>query len=159
QIYGDRFVGPQEERLTVDELLDNLTVHLNTNGAKAAHSYKSYLKPIRAFFALTRACDLTTSHVEKFMEERLKEGEKGKAAATVNRSVAALRQAYRLARKQGRISRVPYFPMLREENAREGFFERADFEAVAVLLPQPVNEVARFAYLSGWRRGEILGLT
>jgi integrase len=49
-------------------------------------------------------------------------------------------------------------PHLREDNARQGFFERGDFEAVAAHLPDPVRDIARFAYLSGWRKGEILPL-
>ena len=61
--------------------------------------------------------------------------------------------------KQGRLTRVPYVPMLREDNARQGFFERADFEAVAVKLEDPIGDVGRFAYLRGWRKGELLPLT
>ncbi len=45
---------------------------------------------------------------------------------------------------------------MKEDNARQGFFERADFEAVAANLPDPLNDIARFSYLSGWRKGEIL---
>src|SRR5262245_58065677 len=47
--------------------------------------------------------------------------------------------------------------MLREENARQGFFEHADFEHLVANLPEPINGIARFGYLSGWRRGEIVG--
>ena len=48
--------------------------------------------------------------------------------------------------------------MLREDNARSGFFEHADFLSVAAHLPEPVNDIAWFGYLSGWRKGEILSL-
>lgn len=155
EIHGDRFVGPKEERLTVEELLDGLILHLETKGARAVASFESHLKPVREHFNFTRAVDLTTSHVERFVQERLAAG---KARATVNREVGALKQALNLARKQGRLSRIPYIPMLREDNARQGFFERAEFEAVASHLPHPVADIARFAYLSGWRKGEIVSL-
>jgi Integrase len=49
-------------------------------------------------------------------------------------------------------------PALPENNARQGFFEKAEFEAVVASLPEPLGDVARFAYLSGWRRSEIVGL-
>jgi hypothetical protein len=49
--------------------------------------------------------------------------------------------------------------MLREDNARQGFFEHADFENFVAHLPDPINDIARFGYLSGWRRGEIVPLT
>ena len=48
--------------------------------------------------------------------------------------------------------------MLQEDNARQGFFEQDEFEAVIANLPDPVCDVARFAYLSGWRKGEIATL-
>jgi integrase len=48
--------------------------------------------------------------------------------------------------------------MMREDNARQGFFEHSDFEKVVAKLPEPINDIARFGYLSGWRRGEIVPL-
>lgn len=154
EIAGDRFVGLQEERLTIDQLCDSLITHLETKGSKSVRSYKSHLKPVREFFSLMRAVDLTTSAVEKFTLARLAE----RRPATVNRETGALRQALNLARKQGRLTRVPYIPMLREDNARSGFFEPAEFESVVRHLPEPVGDIARFAYLTGWRKSEITGL-
>jgi integrase len=155
EIHGDRFVGPKMDRLTVVELLDNLELHQETKGAKAIPSLKSHLKPVRSFFALTRAVDLTATQVERYVKTRM---EAKKAPATINREVGALKQALNLARKQGCLLRVPYIPRLKEDNARQGFFEKDEFEAVAAHLPPPINDVARFAFLSGWRRGEILPL-
>lgn len=156
EIHGNRFAGPQEEKLTVDDLLDALIVHLETKGAKTVKRLKSHLKPLRDWFALTRAVNVTSSEVERYVAERLKIA---KARATVNRETGALKQALNLARKQARLTRVPYIPMLREDNARQGFFEHADFENLAVNLPAPINDIARFGYLSGWRRGEIVPLS
>jgi len=49
--------------------------------------------------------------------------------------------------------------MLTEDNARQGFFERAQFEAVRTKLPLPLQAVATFAYYTGWRiNSEILPL-
>ena len=49
-------------------------------------------------------------------------------------------------------------PRLPEQNVRQGFFERAEFERVVAALPEILRDVARFGYLTGWRRGEILSL-
>ncbi len=160
--HGDRFIGPEQERVTVSELLDSFLLSLEMKGAKSLYSVKSNVATVRAFFGDLRAVDVTTKRIEAFIAAELdiKTGPtKRKAPATVNRDLAALRGAYHLARKQERISRVPYFPMLREDNVRQGFFEKDEFEKVAAALPVAVAEVARFAYLSGWRKGEILGLT
>jgi integrase len=160
--HGDRFIGPEQEKVTVGELLDSFTLDLERRGAKSLHSVRSNVATVRAFFGDCRAVDVTTKRIEAFIAAELEpEGEKkkGKAPATVNRDLAALRGAFNLARKQSRISRVPYFPMLHEDNARQGFFEKDEFETVEAALPAALADVARFAYLSGWRKGEILPLT
>ena len=120
-------------------------------------SFESHLKPVREFFALTRAAEVTTALVERFIEERLSAG---KARATVNRETGALRQAFNLAarRKPPKLTRVPYVPMLKEDNAREGFVEPAEFELIVANRPSPVDDIARLTYLSSWRKGEILPL-
>ena len=48
---------------------------------------------------------------------------------------------------------------LPEQNARQGFFERPEFEALAAALPEHLKDFARFAYLTGWRKGEIASLS
>jgi integrase len=41
-------------------------------------------------------------------------------------------------------------------NARQGFVERADFDALPPRLPsQVLRDVAAFAYCTGMRKGEI----
>src|SRR5262245_15960661 len=72
--HGDRFVGPREERVMVSDLLDSLIVHLETKGARSVRAYRYHLNPVREFFSLTRAVDLTTVRVEKFIQERLADG-------------------------------------------------------------------------------------
>ncbi len=155
EIYGGRFVGPEQEKVTVNQLLDALVLEQETDRAKDLRTVKLRTKPLRQFFSLYRAAEVTPTLVKRYVSERLAQN---KARATVNREVSVLRRAFNLAREEERLSRIPYFPMLREDNARQGFFEQPEFEAVAAGLPEPVAEVARFAYLSGWRRGEIVPL-
>jgi hypothetical protein len=45
----------------------------------------------------------------------------------------------------------PPVPVISVQNARQGFFERADFESVRAHLPETYQGVATFAFLSGWR--------
>jgi integrase len=58
----------------------------------------------------------------------------------------------------GKLLMKPKVPMLQENNARQGFFEPEQFQAVLRHLPKPFQAVATFAYFTGWRRSEILGL-
>jgi integrase len=70
--------------------------------------------------------------------------------------------AYRLAVKDKRITpdRVPAIEMLRVENTREGFFDRAEIEA---LLPRfadaNVRDFVEWGFRTGMRKGEIARLT
>jgi integrase len=49
--------------------------------------------------------------------------------------------------------------MLEEDNARAGFFDDADFKRLRGKLPDYLQGLVTFAYFTGWRKGEILGLT
>jgi integrase len=83
----------------------------------------------------------------------------GVSNATINREVAALERALTLGVHGRKLLSRPYIPMLRENNVRQGFFERDQLDAVSRHLPQPARPVALFAYITGWRVSEILGLT
>jgi integrase len=149
----------------VSDLMDALERDLERRGAKSMVSFRAHKKAVVEAFGTMRAAAVTPNAIEQFQAEQLVErigadGEKkpGKAPATVNRYVETMRHAFRLAKKQGRLSRMPYFPTLAEDNARQGFFEKAEVEAVVANLPAPHADAVRFAYLSGWRRGEIMPL-
>jgi integrase len=55
---------------------------------------------------------------------------------------------------------LPSMPKVRvlTENTRQGVFERPDLEAVVAALPDYLRDFTRFAYLTGWRKGEIISL-
>ena len=54
---------------------------------------------------------------------------------------------------------IPYIPMLKESNIRKGFFEDHEFLTLRDALPFHLKPVVTFAFHTGWRKGEILGLT
>jgi integrase len=54
---------------------------------------------------------------------------------------------------------MPVIELFPEASAREGFVDYDDFTALLSHLPSPLDDVIRFAYHSGWRRGEIITLT
>lgn len=43
--------------------------------------------------------------------------------------------------------------LLSEHNARQGFLEPATFRTVLQHLPEALQDLARFACLTGWRKG------
>lgn len=136
------------------ELFDAVERDYRMNKKRSIDTLGFRLKPLREFFGDRRALDVTTTTVEAYKAERLERV----AAATVNRELAALRRAYRLAIKQDRITYAPNVELLEEDNVREGFLEPGDFEAVVAALPEYLQDAARFAYIAGWRRGEVASL-
>jgi integrase len=71
-----------------------------------------------------------------------------------------LRRGYSLAIRRQLLPHRPAFPTLKVKNARQGFFERSDFERLREHLPEPLRNAVTFAYCSGWRiPSEVLALT
>ena len=65
---------------------------------------------------------------------------------------------YNLRLQSETIHRKPYIPMLKENNARKGFFEHGEFVAFRNALPEYLQPLVTFAYYTGWRKQEILSL-
>ena len=57
-----------------------------------------------------------------------------------------------------KVDRVPYIPMLKENNTRKGFFEHGDYLALRDALPDYLKGFVTFAYKTGWRVSEISNL-
>jgi integrase len=152
------FVDPQTKRVTVSDLLEALERDFELRGVKALTAAKAHLRAVRAAFGPWRAAELTPEAVDRQIEVWLG-ADPPVARATVNRRTQLLGQAFRLGCERRRVLYVPTFRRLSESNTRRGFFTRGDFEGVVEALPTYLRDVARFAYATGWRRGEILGLT
>jgi integrase len=84
--------------------------------------------------------------------------DQGRSRTTVNREMQLLGQALKLAQERNLIARIPRMRRFREHNARQGFFEHDEFERLLDFLPPDLTDFVRFAYWSGWRKGEIAQL-
>jgi integrase len=106
--------------------------------------------------------DITGTMVERYKGDRLVARTRRKspvAVATLNRELAALKRAFRLGLEQERIAHVPIIKLLAEHNVREGFVEPAGFAEIVKNLPAPLDDIARFAFVCGWRKQEVLSLS
>ena len=92
---------------------------------------------------------------EECVDARLKEGA---ARATVQKELACLGRMFRLGFQGSKVSKVPYFPTITVDNARQGFLEYEAFEAVRRALPVHLRPLVTVAYWTGWRRSELLCL-
>lgn len=152
-------VDPTAERQPVAKLAEAYFAHLDLKKRRSIVSvrtvWEKHLKPV---FDDLRVCEVTTERVQRYVTERQAAGA---AAASIVYSLRLLHRAFTLAIEEGRLPPgfpVPYMPTPAVANTRRGFFERDDFEAVAALLPAHLVEAARFAFLTGWRKGEVVGL-
>jgi integrase len=150
------FVSPSvARRVTVADLLDAIAADYALKGRRSTDTLSGRLAHLREAFAPLRAVDVRPARIRRYQQDRLAEGA---APATVNRECAALRRAFRIAVKDGTLNVAPAFEMLPERNARQGFVEPAAFERVVAALPDRLQDFARFAYHSGWRKGEVATL-
>jgi len=156
EINAGRFIGPSEERLTFDELVQDLVNDYQVNGRRSLNSAVSnHVRHLRGLFGFHRAVDITPDRVKAYQVHRLDE----KASrATVNREVACLRRMLSLAVESGKLSRRPKFKLLDGENVRQGFLAHGDFLTLLGNLPDYIKPVVEYLYLSGWRKGEALSL-
>jgi integrase len=158
------FEVPAQRRVKVGELLDELLAFYQSREIKSLDSVRLRVRaegprgttpPLRAAFGDLPAVKVTTARVEAYARERKAAG---MANATVNRDVELLGHALRLGQERGRIARAPKMPAKLPEARRSGFFEKAHLDALLPRLPEPLGEMTRFAFATGWRRGELLGL-
>jgi integrase len=169
KVGAKQFVGPQSDRINVscgviaeeqrkpecECLCCALERDFRLRGKGSAQNL-SNLKRVRVDFSLLRAVNLTADHVDRYIERRLADSS---APASINRVTQLLGQAFNLAVRQKRLGSVPFIRHLSESgNVRQGFFAEADFQNVVSNLPDYLKDFARFAYLTGMRKGEIASL-
>ncbi len=150
-----RLVGPDEERVTVAQLLDLIRQDYKINGRKSAKRLNTSLQHLERHFGHYRALDITTARMKLYIADRQDEGA---ADSTIQKETAALKRAFNLAVEDGLMTHAPKIPTPTVRNVRQGFFELADLNTIIAELPNDLKAVVRFASLTGWRKTEILTL-
>lgn len=147
-----RLIGPSEERLTFEDLASTLLTDYEVNGKRSLESAKLSIKHLREFFGSERAIDISLDRVRSYVRERQREGA---ANGSINRELAALKRAFTLATRAGKLASAPYIPLLEENNSRRGFLDHGGFLALRDALPAHLKDPVTFLYLSGWRVSEM----
>jgi integrase len=159
EMQNGKLSGGRADKTKVAELLQALLANYRENKVAwlsnaAEPTVRNRLIP---FFGDFKANDLSTAIVDRYKEERLAHGA---ANATINRELAMLRRAFNLGMRATppKVTRVPYFASLKEDNIRKGFFEHDEFLKVREHLPEEIQPLLTFAYYTGCRKSEILSL-
>lgn len=155
QVGAKTFLGPQQQRVRVEGLLDNLECDYKLR-EKWDPKVNSNMKPLRKHFGYWRAVDVSSDAVSAYIQELR---EQGYSAATCNRRTQLLGQAYKLAIRRKMLSAAPFIPRLSEVgNERRGFFETEHLELVIKHLPEYLRDFAKCGFLIGWRKGALQSL-
>ena len=150
--------GIHFEKVSFDELAENFLRDYRINQKKSLKRAERSVVKLTEFFEKYRAIEITTVSINEYIEIRLSE----KASnATINRELSALKRLLNLGKNQTPplVERVPYIPMLEENNTRKGFFEHGEYLALQEALPKHLRNFSTFAYKTGWRISEIANLT
>ena len=169
-----QFTAPDVKRTTVVELAQHFRDDYKVNGRRSLRRADTSLDHLLPFFGAVwqedaqhpdggtwtggaRAVTVTADRVTAYIRER----QEAKAApATIRNELAALKRMFTLGLRAGKVGHRPHIPAIQVSNARQGFFEPDDFAAVYAELPEYLQPVAEFCYLTGWRsRSEVLLLT
>ena len=138
-------------RQSDDETQRRIDKHLLHRPATANEPEMGFFNPHRLMSTIS------TADIERYKAHRLDQKAK---AATINRELATLRRAFRLAVRGGELITMPHVGLLQEHNVRQGFFEPEQFDAILKNLPEEFHPPLKFAYGTGWRfKSEVLPLT
>ncbi len=158
EISKGKLPGVHYEKVTFDQLAEDFLRDYRINRRKSITRAEGSIEKLKEFFEGYRVPEITTQKVNEYIEIRMQT----KAAnATINRELSALKRLMNLGGKQSPplVERVPYIPMLKENNARKGFFEHGEYLALKEALPDYLKDFVIFAYKTGWRLSEISKLT
>ena len=128
------------------DLAEMIVNDYQANGRKSTHRIVDALGHLRKRIGMARAVDITSDRITTYITHR--QGE-GAAAATINRELAALKRAFTLALRAGKVVQRPYVAMLREDNRRKGFVEHDQYLAILEHLPADLKSAITTAYVTG----------
>jgi integrase len=149
-------ITPRSDRVSFEDLASGLVARYELDGLRSLKRAQLALTHLRATFGHYKALAITPAAADLYARNRIAEG---CAPATVSYELAVLKRAIALAVKAGLLTQRLEIEPVKLNNARVGFFERGDFEAVRAALPDYLRPVVTFSYLTGWRISEVLGLT
>jgi hypothetical protein len=120
EVANGNFIEPSDRKLLVDDLYAALLADYQANElASLEGAMQRWQRPakdggplpqagrLKASFGGLRALAVTTDRLNRYVAQCR---EQGLANGTINRDLSALRRAFNLAERAGKILRVPHFP-------------------------------------------------
>ncbi len=146
-------------KVTCGELLDDLIEYGKFNIKPSTAKLWQWVisANIRPYFGDLKVAKLTTEKLKNYRRKRLAES---RSESTCNRELAILRTALNRGRKctPPKVTSVPYFPMVAEVNARQGFVTDDQYARLRDALPDYLKPLFVTGYFTGIRLGELLAI-
>jgi integrase len=146
---------PRADKITYGQARADLLTYYAVSGKRDVAEAEGRLAHLDPFFAGYRISGIGPAEVTAYAQAR--QAEKA-ANGTINRELATLSKMLHLAARNNKLLRVPVIEKLREADARAGFVDREQFEAITKLLPVELQVGALIAFTLGWRKREVFGL-
>ena len=182
EISQGKIPGVLFEKVFFDELAEDFLRDYRVNRKKSVKRAQQAVNHLKRYFEGMRIVDITTPVIQDYIEKRMtwtckkcsktfdaevkcpycggSDLKAGAANGTINRELSALKRMLNMGAKQTppKVDRVPYIPMLKENNIRKGFFEYHEFLFLREALPDYLKGFVTFAYRVGWRVSELINL-
>lgn len=169
EVSTDSYVEASDRKVLIDDLYAALVHEYDNNQMASLEGARNrWQRPVsegqeapppgrlKQYFGGMRALALTTEKLNSYIGFCR---EQGISNATTNRDLAALRCAFNLALKAGRIQKVPTFPHLKESAPRSGFVEDSVFARLASNARELwLRALITTAYTFAFRKSELLNL-
>ena len=158
QLLRQRLANPAQAATdhTFEDIAARYLEEHGLRGPRSREWAEDRVNHLRKVFAGVRVVRITVGNMQRYRSLRLNEGA---SAGTVNRDLGALGRMLTLALLQGWIQQKPRLQRLQEADPRQGFVEHPQYLSIRQHLPADYQDALDFGYYSGWRKGEITGLT
>lgn len=143
------------DQLTVSDLLQLVIDDYKMRHNKSLNTVIEKMKHIREHFKNRKAKNINRGAIKQYILKRQKAGVND---ATINRELAVLRRALRLAGKHGTVEEMRNLRLKEHPKQKDAFRDRAEFEAFREALPKYLHPLVSFAYVTGWRYGTLVNL-
>lgn len=153
------FAGPKIERVRLEEFAEDFLrdyrINCRRSLADVETRWRLHLKP---FFGVMKAQQVGSGLLARYIDHRQQDGASN---GTINREIACLKRIDRLAHLSSppRVLRMPNFPHLDENNARQGYLTEEQYRNLASSCRDLwLRSMLETAYNYGWRVSELLTL-